>query len=130
MKTLAHLDRSTHPPTMSLSVFDAPHRRMHIQAIVRYRQELYEACEEAGIALPIDYPIDLSVIYINPTSPDLGNLYLALEQALDGATLTKRNAVLVDDALVSKLTQRKMYTDPYRLDERGRVRKKSKRHAT
>jgi hypothetical protein len=113
MRCHAHYDDRHHPPLLKLSVFDAPHRRMHIAVIKQYRQCLYEAIKRAlemkGVSLPIDWPIDLSVLFVNPSSPDLGNLFLALEQALDGKTLTKKNMVLTDDSLVSKVTMGKLY---------------------
>jgi len=124
VKTRARLNATVHPPLLSLSIFEAPHRRMHISAITALRQDLFDACVAAKITLPIDYPIDLSVLFVNPMSPDLGNLYLALEQALDGNTLSKRTAVLEDDALISKASISKMYTDPNKLDSHGRPRKK------
>lgn len=129
MRTKARLDQTQHPPLLSLSIFEAPHRRMHIKTIAVLRQELYEACLRAGIKVPIDYPVDLSVIFVDPMSPDLGNLYLALEQALDGSTLTSKNAVLEDDALVSKLIAMKLYTDPHKLDQKGRPRRKGQKKA-
>lgn len=103
MRTIARLDATSHPPVLHLSIFNAPHRRMHVAVIQAYRRELLEACETAGIAVPIATPIDLSVVFVDPTSPDLGNLYLALEQALDGNTLTAPG-VLVDDSLVHKVS--------------------------
>lgn len=109
MKIVVKYFPALHPPLLQLSVYDAPHRRMHIRVIQQYRQSLYDAISTAGVQLPIVHPIDLSVLFVEPSSPDLGNLYLALEQALDGGTLTKRNAVLVDDGLISKVTISKYF---------------------
>jgi Holliday junction resolvase RusA-like endonuclease len=100
-----------HPPLLQLSIHDAPHRRMHVATIQRYRDELKQACSVAGIPIPISEPIDLSVIFVNPSSPDLDNLLTALYQALDGKTL-KGSSVLTDDGLVSKATVSKFYPGP------------------
>lgn len=102
MKIIVKYFPEQHPPLLKLSVFDAPHRRMHHAVIVQYRQSLYDACKAAGVAMPIEHPIDLHVMFVEPSSPDNGNLYLALEQALDGGTMSKHNAVLVDDGLISE----------------------------
>jgi hypothetical protein len=100
-----------HPPLLQLSIHDAPHRRMHHRTIQRFREILYEAMLEAGIGMPIDYPIDLSVLFVNPSTPDLGNAYLALEQAMDGSTLSKPH-ILLDDSLISKVTMSKFFPYP------------------
>lgn len=100
-----------HPPLLQFSIHDAPHRRMHVATIQRYRDELKTACSAAGIAIPIAEPIDLSVIFVNPSSPDLDNLLTALYQALDGHTL-KGTSVLIDDGLISKATVSKFYPGP------------------
>lgn len=96
---------------MQLSIYDAPHRRMHVATIQRYRETLKNACAAAGVATPIGDPLDLSVIFINPSSPDLDNLLTALYQALDGKTL-KGPSVLVDDGLISKAIVSKFYPGP------------------
>lgn len=115
MRILVEYIPIEHPPLLRLSVFDAPHRRMHEAVIVQFRQMIFDACVKAGVPVPIEHPIDLSVVFVNPSSPDLGNLYLALERALDGATLSKKNAVLADDGLVSKVTMSKYF--PYAHEE-------------
>lgn len=91
------------PPLLQLSIHDAPHRRMHHAVIQQYREQLNDACRAAKIQIPIDHPIDLAVMFINPASPDLDNLITALYQAFDGKTL-KGPSVLVDDSLISKVT--------------------------
>lgn len=100
-----------HPPLLQFSIHDAPHRRMHVATIQRYRDDLKKACAAAGIATPISEPIDLSVIFVNPSSPDLDNLLTALYQALDGHTL-KGPGILIDDGLISKATVSKFYPGP------------------
>lgn len=124
MKTRVTLDERVFPPLLSVSLFNAPHRRMHISAIVALRRELFDAAQRAGIKTPIDYPVDVSLILVDPMSPDFGNLYLAFEQAIDGNTLDRRYALLEDDALVSKVTMLKMITDSSRFDERGKTRRR------
>lgn len=111
MRVVAKYFPDKTPPLLQLSVFDAPHRRMHIKVIQQYRQKLYEACKGIGVPVPLETPVDLSILWVEPSSPDMGNLYLALEQALDGSTLTKANAVLKDDSLIDKTTMSKYY--PY-----------------
>lgn len=93
-------------PVLGLYVHGAPHRRMHRAVFDKYRTALIVACEDAGVKTPIDYPVDLFVVFIDPTSPDLGNVYLALERCLDGKT---RKGVLTDDSLIHGVKMMKMY---------------------
>lgn len=95
-------------PTLQLSIYDAPHYRMHHATIQRYREDLHRAMAAAGIQMPIDYPIDVDVFFINPASPDNGNIYLAFERAMDGKTL-RAPFILTDDSLISKSTIRKFF---------------------
>lgn len=81
---------------------------MHVATIQKYRDAIRKACEAAGIRTPIEVPIDLSVLFVNPSSPDLDNLLTALYQALDGHTL-KGPGILVDDGLISKATVSKYF---------------------
>lgn len=111
MRCIAKYIDSQHPPMLQLNIFDAPHRRMHIEVIRQYRQIIFDAVKATGVDLPISHPIDISVLFVNPSSPDLGNLFLALEQSLDGKTMSSHNAVLEDDSLVSKVTMAKFF--PY-----------------
>lgn len=62
----------------------------------------------AAVSMPIDEPIDLMVSFINPSSPDLDNLIMALFRALDGKTL-RGNGILSDDGLIHKVTMSKFY---------------------
>lgn len=111
MKILAKLIDLQHPPKLSLVIFDAPHRRMHVKVIQNYRKDLQRTCKLAGIEIPIEHPIDLDVVFVNPTSPDLGNIYLALERAIDGTTLKGTGpGLVVDDSLISKVTMMKLFT--------------------
>lgn len=98
-----------HPPMLSLVIHNAPHYRMHRAVLQSYREDIMRACGKAGIVTPIDDPIDLSVLFVNPSTPDLGNAYLALERAMDGKALSGPS-LLTDDSLVSKLTISKYFS--------------------
>lgn len=113
MKIIAKYHALYDPPLLQLTIHDAPHRRMHIKVIQQYRKFLYEAVRHTSIGnrLPIDHEIDLDVLFISPSTPDLGNAYLALEQALDNTTLTKPG-VVIDDSLVQKVTMAKWFPTP------------------
>ena len=110
MKVIAKYHALYDPPLLQLYIHDAPHRRMHIRTIQAYRKIIYEAVRRTSVGrnLPIDHPIELDVLFSNPSTPDLGNAYLALEQALDGMTLTKPG-ILTDDALIQKVTMSKYF---------------------
>ena len=111
MKVIAKYHALYDPPLLQLWIHDAPHRRMHIKVIQQYRKFLYEAVRHTSIGrhLPIDHDIDLDVLFVNGASPDLGNLYLALEQALDDKTLTKPGVIL-DDSQIQRVVMAK-YTN-------------------
>jgi hypothetical protein len=113
MKVIAKYHTLADPPLLQLWIHDAPHRRMHIKVIHNYRKIIYEAVRHTSIGrnLPIDFPIELDVLFCNGSSPDLGNLYLALEQALDHTTLPKPGVVL-DDSLIQKITVAKYDNQP------------------
>lgn len=111
MRCVVKFFPAEHIPLLQLSIHDAPHRRMHHATIQQFREILYEAMIAADVGMPIDYPIDLSVLFVNPSSPDLGNIYLALEQAMDGCTLARPH-ILTDDSLISKVTMSKFYPGP------------------
>lgn len=105
MKIIAQYIATAHPPVLSLYIHDAPHRRMHIKVIEQYRMFLRAALAKIGIKEPIAHQIELWVLFVNPSSPDLGNLYLALEQALDGKTLTAPG-IVTDDSLIIEQSSR------------------------
>lgn len=98
------------PPLLQLWIHDAPHRRMHVKTIQAYRKALYESIRRTPIGreMPIKFPIELEVLFVSPATPDLGNAYLALEQALDNATLTKPG-IVADDSLIQKVTMAKYF---------------------
>lgn len=108
MKVIAKYHALYDPPLLQLWIHDAPHRRMHIKVIQQYRKEVYAAVRRTAVGreLPISFPIDLEVLFVNGASPDLGNLYLALEQALDDMTLTKPG-IMADDSLIQRVTMAK-----------------------
>ncbi len=108
MRVIVKYDQSTHPPMLTMFIHDAPHRRMHVKVIQQYREFIRDACTNAGIRTPIADPIDLSVMFVNPATPDLGNAYLALEQAMDGQTL-KGPGIVEDDGLIQKVTMSKYF---------------------
>lgn len=108
MKVIVSYDDRSHPPVLRLTVHDAPHRRVHIEVIRTYRDALRMALRREGISFPIEDPIDLEVTFINPTTPDLGNAYLALEQAMDGATLSGPG-IVTDDSLISSVKMQKLF---------------------
>ena len=106
MRVIVQYNQTAFPPLLSMCIHDAPHRRMHVKVIQQYREFIRTACTQAGIALPISTPVDLTVMFVNPSTPDLGNAYLALEQALDGKTL-KGGGIVEDDGLIQKVTMSK-----------------------
>jgi hypothetical protein len=111
MKIIASYDRQAFPPLLSMYIHDAPHRRMHFRVIQQYREFIRDACTKAGIVTPIATPLDLNVMFVNPSSPDMGNIYLALEQAMDGKTL-KGPGIVEDDGLIQKVTMVKFFNQP------------------
>jgi Holliday junction resolvase RusA-like endonuclease len=111
MKIIVKYDRKAFPPVLSLVIYGAPHRRMHHAVITQYRGFLRDALTSADVSMPIDEPIDLMVSFINPSSPDLDNLIMALFRALDGKTL-RGNGILSDDGLIQKVTMTKFYNQP------------------
>ena len=108
MRVIAKMEGSTVPATLHLIVHGAPHRRMHVRMIQQYREEIRRACDAAGIHTPIDTTVDLSALFIDPTSPDYDNLLTALYQAMDGATL-KGPGILTDDSLIGTVRRLAKY---------------------
>ncbi len=111
MKIIANYVATADPPLLNLYIHDAPHRRMHIKVIQQYRVFLRKAMAQIGINHVIDVPIDLHVLFVNPATPDLGNAYLALEQALDDSTLTKPG-IVKDDSLIQEVRMSKFFPAP------------------
>lgn len=104
MRVIAKLDGSRVPALLSLVIYGAPHRRMHIAMIQRYRDEIRKACDAEGILTPIDTTVDLKVHFIDACSPDYDNLLTALYQAMDGATL-KPPGILTDDSKIGTIRE-------------------------
>lgn len=74
-------------PLISLFIHGAPHRRMHRAVLQQFRVMLHKAIAKTGLKMPYRGPIELSIVFVNPTSPDLGNVYGALERCMDGKAL-------------------------------------------
>lgn len=81
---------------MTFFIHHAPHRRAHRKVLAQYREVLWRAAGEAGITHTMTHDIGVSVLFVNPTSPDYDNLITALWQALDGKT-GKGPTILADD---------------------------------
>jgi Holliday junction resolvase RusA-like endonuclease len=100
------------PPLVRLFIQGAPHRRMHPAVIRELRHQVWWELWQKGVSLPIAHPVDLEVTFLDPTSPDLDNLLMALYRALDGSRLKERDRlVLMDDGLVQKVTMSKVYVN-------------------
>jgi hypothetical protein len=113
MKIIAKYVGAAHPPVLSLYIHDAPHRRMHLKVIERYRGDLRKALAKIGIVEVIEHQIELWVLFVSPSSPDLGNLYLALEQAMDDKALKSAGPGIVrDDSLIVEQSTRILYSPP------------------
>lgn len=97
MRALIKYDHRTR--LMSFFIFHAPHRRIHRKVLAQYREVLWRAAQEAGIHSQIKHHITVSILFINPTGPDLDNLLVALWQALDGKC-GKGPTILADDQLI------------------------------
>lgn len=113
MRVIATLDGTSVPATLNLIIHGAPHRRMHIKMIQLYREEIRKACVASGIHLPINTTVDLSVLFVDPTSPDYDNLLTALYQAMDGKTLNgfgKTPGILTDDSLIGTIRKLARFT--------------------
>lgn len=95
MRVIIDRIEQPHMPLLRMFIHGAPHRRQHRAIIKQYREILRAAFHEAGLQTPYAGLIDISLLFINPTSPDYDNLLTALFQALDGKTLGK--GVLKDD---------------------------------
>lgn len=110
MRCIVRYFPAEHPPALQLSIHYAPHRRMHRAVLQKYRELITASCVAAGVPLPLTVPIDLSILFVSPSSPDLDNLLMAFYQAIDGKTL-KGLSLLEDDSLISKATVSKYYPE-------------------
>lgn len=110
MRIIAERVEQPGAPLIRLYVHDAPHRRMHRETLQRYRVHLHKAIKGTGLKMPYLGPIELSIVFVNPTSPDLGNLYSAVERCFDGKAL-KPPHILGDDGQIQVVRHlSKMYT--------------------
>lgn len=109
MRVIIDRIANTDPPHLVMFIHGAPHRRQHRAIIKKYRELLRTAFHGVGLITPYDGLVDLTLIFINPSSPDYDNLLTALYQALDGKTLGK--GVLTDDENVWTIHGiKKLYT--------------------
>lgn len=112
MKCTVQFDKDRFPARLSMFIYGAPHKRAHAAVHKDYRRCVVEACHKAGVPFGIDYPIDLYVVFIDPTSPDLDHLLEGLYRTLDGKGFKGKKAlsVLEDDDLIHKVEMMKMFT--------------------
>lgn len=110
MRCIISYKTDRNPPLLEMYIFGAPHRRQHLEVLQKYRDGIIEAAEAAKITYPITEPLDLSVLFIHPVSPDLDNLITALYRAMDGKSL-KKVGLLKDDSLIQKVTMAKFYPE-------------------
>ena len=102
MRTIIECDDKASPLILRMYIHDAPHRRAHREVLRLYRIALWDAWKASGRSDMLHDAVDLAVVFINPTGPDLDNLLTALFQALDGKT-GKGPTILADDRLVSSV---------------------------
>lgn len=105
---LEFVERENDLPLLRLYIHQALHRRQHYHAIAAYRDELVAAAKAANIHIPIKVPIAVSILFINPLSPDLDNLITALWRAMDG-TSHRKPTVLKDDGLIFSIERTSKY---------------------
>jgi hypothetical protein len=114
MKCILEIDNEPFPALLKLFIFGAPHVRQMDQTpsgiwlLQTYRSELIASAKKIQLKTPIDYPIDLYALFIDPTTPDLDNLIMALYQAMD-AKAFKGPSLLSDDGMIQKVTMSKFY---------------------
>ena len=99
MRVIAEKIEQAGAPLIRLYVHDAPHYRMHVKVLQQYRVALYKAIKKTGLRMPYEGPIELSIVFVNPTSPDLANSYLATERCFDGKAM-QPPYILVDDSQI------------------------------
>lgn len=112
MKVIASFDRHSFPPKLSLFVHWAPHERSQKRILELYKKMVCEKVSKV-VRTPIDYHVDLRVVFIDPTSPDLDHLLVALYRALDGKSKwLGESCVVTDDSLISDVSIKRIYNDP------------------
>ena len=107
MKVIAKLLESRHGvPVLWFSIHGAPHRRVQVEVLHAYRDAVRRALINASIDFPIEHPVELDVLFVDGSSPDIDNMLTALYQALDGKTLLGPG-ILLDDGQIQKVTAAK-----------------------
>jgi Holliday junction resolvase RusA-like endonuclease len=79
-----------------------------MKIIYQYREELVEAAMASNIALPINYALEVEVLFVSPSSPDLDNLVMCFMRAMDGSSHSKIT-VLKDDGLIQSIKASKFF---------------------
>lgn len=108
MKTLVKFNETLFPPLLQLSIYRCPHKRQQRVMFQKLRDELNAAATEAGIHFPIEDPVDIRIIFIDPTSPDLDHVLEVVYTALDGKSL-KGPALLKSDSQIQAVHMMKFY---------------------
>lgn len=108
MKVYMKYDYNQFPPLLKMFVHGCPHYRQDNATFLQFRQAINNSADELGILYPIDEPIDLHVVFVDPTSPDLANCLMALYRAVDGKAL-KGKSLLTDDGLIQHCSMMKFY---------------------
>jgi hypothetical protein len=84
-----------------------PHYRRPISEIVALRRAIYVQLTDKHVKLPIEKKLHLSInCHRHVDGCDLSNVVQAICQAIDGKTLNKTEAILVDDSQVISLSAR------------------------
>lgn len=118
MRTIMQYDSSIFPPKLGMSIFGAPHRRQSNDVLEVYRDSIYRAGFDLGFRMPIDWPLDVNVLFVDPCSPDLDNCITALYRVLDAKAL-KGPSLLADDGLIQSVHMAKFYPNgPLRSENR------------
>jgi hypothetical protein len=108
MKVFIDYDESSHPPILKMVIHGALHYRMDKHSLQKYREHINDVALSKGMLIPIYGPIDLEVGFIDPTSPDIANVLIALYRVLDLKSLSGP-AVLADDGLIQAVKAYKFY---------------------
>lgn len=101
-------DKKSFPPILRVSVEGSPHRRQPKEILIQYRQALVEAAKKAGMPIPYDDVLDVEILLVNPTTPDLDNSLTAFYRAVDKKAL-KGPCLLTDDGLIQSIKIAKFY---------------------
>lgn len=102
MKIIADYKHQMPLPHLTLYIHGAPGIRVHRAVLQAYREDLRKVLLRMSLPIPISYYIELTAHFIDPETPDLDNLIMALYTALDGKSL-KKPGILVDDSLIQGL---------------------------